>query len=487
MARRAIVLGLGLLLGVAAIVLVRTLGVGPPPEPVPPARVRPVDAEAVAERLAGGIRIETVSYGVDQPVRGQAFLALHDQLAAAYPRVQAKLERERIADYSLLYRWPGRSPAAKPVLLMAHEDVVPVDRGDWHHAPFGGEISDGVLWGRGAIDDKGSLYAILAAVEQLLAEGFVPDRTVYLFFGHDEEVGGAHGAAVAAERLASRGVELEWVLDEGGFVVEGMLPGEKRPIALLGVAEKGSVTFELSVDMPGGHSSIPPRHTAIGVLAEAITRLEARPMPGGIDPVTEQLLLSVAPQLPFPVRAAATNLWLFGPLVEAVMAGQPPLDAMERTTTAVTVVRGGVKSNVLPSHAEATVNFRIRPGDTVDAIEQHIRETIDDDRVEIARVPGHRDPSPVSPTDSAAFARIARTIRETFPGTLVVPYTVVGGTDARNFYRLTPNVLRFLPFRFGPDAAELVHGTDERLEVEQLGDAVRFYARLIESSASASD
>lgn len=487
MGKRVIALGLGVLLVVAAVILVRTLAVGSRAEPVPPLDPREVEVRAAAERLAAGLRARTISYGTLKPVPGEAFRALHVQLAEAYPRVHASLERELVSDYSLLYRWPGRDEALRPALLMAHQDVVPVDGADWQHPPFGGEIADGAVWGRGAIDDKGSLYAILEAVELLLADGFVPERDLYLFFGHDEETGGARGAGPAAELLASRGVELCWVLDEGGFVVEGMLPGAEAPIALVGVAEKGSVTFELSVEAPGGHSSIPPRHSAIGILAEAITRLEARPMPGGVDRMTERLLLSVAPELPFPVRAAVSNLWLFGPLVEAVMAGSPPLDAMQRTTTAVTLVEGGIKPNVLPSRAQATVNFRIRPGDTADSVEQHVRETVDDDRVAIVRVPGHREASPVAPTDSAAFALLSRTVREVFPGVAVVPYTVVGGTDSRHFARLTPDVLRFLPFRFGPEATHLVHGTDEHLKLSQLGDAVRFYARLIERSGSSSD
>jgi carboxypeptidase PM20D1 len=363
-------------------------------------------------------------------------------------------------------------------MLMAHQDVVPVDEGDWQHPPFAGEIADGVLWGRGVLDDKGALFAILEAVELLLAEGFTPERTLYIFFGHDEELGGPDGAVRAGELLESRGLDLAWVLDEGGFIISREGTG---PIALVGIAEKGSVTYTLSLDEPGGHSSVPPRHTAIGTLAEAITRLEASPMPGGIDGLTEESLLAMAPQLPFGVRAALANLWLFGPLVEAVMAGNPALDAMQRTTTAVTMVSGGVKSNVLPSHAEATVNFRIRPGDTAQSIREHIRKAIDNDDIEI-RKGAHREASPVSPTDSEAFAFLSRTIREIFPEAAVAPYTVVGGTDARSFYRVTPNVYRFNPFRVEIGATSLVHGTDERMEIAKLGDAIRFYARLIEKS-----
>ena len=484
MGRRPVIWLLGITLVVLAVIVVRTLSLSPAaPSGATPSRYS-VDVEGAAARLAEGLRFETISFGRDEPVPEKAFLALHDHLRRSYPLAHANLERERVSDYSLLFRWPGRDASKKPGLLMAHQDVVPVDEADWQHPPFGGEIVDGVLWGRGAIDDKGAMYSILEAVELLLAEGFQPERSLYLFFGHDEELGGHDGAAPAAALLAARKVELAWVLDEGGFVIEGMIPGASGAIALVGIAEKGSVSYTLAVDQPGGHSSMPPRHTSIGILAEAVTRLEANPMPGGIDDLTEEFLVSIAPELPFPVRAALANLWLFSPLVEAVMAGSPPMDAMQRTTTAVTMVSGGVKSNVLPSHAEATVNFRIKPGDSADSVREHIERTIDDDRVSITRGRLSREASAVSPTDSQAFETLARAIRGSFPGVPVVPYTVIGGTDSRNFYPLTPNVYRFGPFRFDGSASLLVHGTDERIPVDQLGTAVGFYARLIEASDS---
>ncbi len=482
MGKRLIAGGLAAVVIVLAIIVLRTLSLAPQQQSLEAIPERDVDVDAAAANLARGLTFETIAFGGDRPVPAEEFFALHEHLVASYPRVHATLTREVVSSYSLLYHWPGRDAAKKPGLLMAHQDVVPVDAGEWQHPPFGGEIVDGVLWGRGAIDDKGSLYAILEAVELLLAEGFVPERGLYLFFGHDEELGGPDGAIPGADLLAARGVELAWVLDEGGFIVSGMLPGSDATIALVGIAEKGSVTYQLTVDMQGGHSSMPPRHTAIGILAEAITRLEQNPVPGGIDAVNEEFLEALAPQLPFTVRAALANLWLFRPLVEAALSGSPPMDAMQRTTTAVTVVDGGVKANVLPSHAEAIVNFRIKPGDTAVTIREHIVRTINDERVAVSKSDWHREASPVSPTDGAAFALVRNTIGEVFPGIPVVPYTVIGGTDSRSFYPLTPNVFRFAPFRYGPDASSIIHGTNERMEVAQLADAVRFYVRLIESS-----
>jgi carboxypeptidase PM20D1 len=472
---------------VALVVLVRTVALSPAVTTASEASPRNVDLDGAARRLSEGLRFRTISFGRGEPVPADAFRALHAHLERSFPRTHATLERELVGDYSLLYRWPGRDDSLKPALLMAHQDVVPVDEADWQHPPFGGDVVDGEVWGRGAIDDKGALYAILEAVELLLSEGFQPDRSFYLFFGHDEEQGGSDGAAPAAELLASRGVELAFVLDEGGFVVDRVMPGATSPIALVGIAEKGSVTYTLSVEQPGGHSSMPPRHSSIGILAEAVTRLEANPMPGGIDDLTGEFLVSIAPELPFPARATLANLWLFRPLVEAVMASSPPLDAMQRSTTAVTMVSGGVKSNVLPSRAEVTVNFRIRPGDTADDIRSHIERTVDDERIQITRGDWSRQASPASPTGAPTFEWLRARIGESFPGVPVVPYTVIGGTDSRHFYPLTPNVYRFGPFQFDSGASALVHGTDERIAVSQLRTAIDFYARLIEGSDSPPD
>lgn len=482
MLKRLVGAGLAGLVVIAGIVVFRTVSLGSRRPAALPIQVRDVDLDGAASRLARGLQFKTISYGGGEAVPANEFFALHDHLERSYPRVHQTLSRETVSQYSLLYTWKGTNEALAPGLLMAHQDVVPVDEGNWQEPPFSGRIVDGVLWGRGAIDDKGSLFAILEAVELLLSEDHQPERSILLFFGHDEELGGPQGAAVVAPLLESRGVELAWVIDEGGFVVEGMLPGVDNPIALVGIAEKGSVTLNLVLEVSGGHSSVPPRHTAIGVISEAITKLEANPTPGGIDDLTQSFLESLAPDLPFPVRAGLANLWLTRPFVEAAMARIPQLDAMQRTTTAVTIINGGVKSNVLPSQVRATVNFRIRPGNTVETVRQHVRETIDDDRIEIVQPGRHREASPVSPTDSQAFAFLSRTIAEVFPGVSVVPYLVVGGTDSRNFYPLTPNVYRFNPFRFGPESMTLLHGTDERLSIDSLGDAIRFYARLIEAS-----
>jgi carboxypeptidase PM20D1 len=480
--RRGVSAVVAVLLVLTTIVVARTLAHSRRAEGTAPSAVPeiPVDGAAAVARLARGLTFETISFGGDAPVQSEAFRAFQEHLATSYPRVHAVLEREAIATHSLLFTWKGSEPALAPGLLMAHQDVVPVDAAVWQEPPFAGRIAGGELWGRGAIDDKGALFAILEAVERLLADGWTPRRSLLLFFGHDEETGGT-GAIAAAGLLDARGIRPAFVLDEGGFVVSGLIPGVERPIALIGIAEKGSATLQLDLETEGGHSSVPPRHTAIGIMAEAIHHLETNPLPGRIDGATQETLQALAPELPFPVRAAISNLWLFGSLVEAVLAGDPALDALQRTTTAVTMIEGGVKSNVLPSHVRATVNFRIRPGDSIEQVREHVRETIDDERIEIT-LAGGREPSEVSPTDSEGYALLASTIVETFPDAAVVPYVMVAGTDSRHFYAVTPNVYRFNPFRFRPETVTLPHGTDERLAVDGIPDAIRFYVRLIRNS-----
>jgi carboxypeptidase PM20D1 len=484
----ASMLGLALLAGV---VLLRAAVLPSRQLEAAPAAVLAVDPKALAERLALAIQFRTVSHQDSAKLDPRAFRDLHGYLAASYPAAHAALERETLANLSLLYTWQGRNPELRPVLLAAHQDVVPVEaesEADWTHPPFDGVVREGVVWGRGAMDDKASMICLLEAVERLVREGFRPERTVYLAFGHDEEVGGDEGAKQIAKLLASRGVALEWVIDEGGLIAADFLPGIERAVAVIGIAEKGSVSIILEAEAPGGHSSSPPRHTAIGNLASAVTALERHPMPAGIDGVTALFLDYLAPELPFPARIVLANRWLFGPALRYGFSRQPALDAMLRTTTAVTIFEGGVKANVLPKRAHAVANFRIHQNDSIDAVVRHVRNTIDDERIRLhvdTRTPP-RNPSIVSPADSEAFLGLARTIREVFPGVAAVPYMVPGGTDARHYQIVSENVYRFGPYVFGRDALRLAHGTDERITAENLVGAVRFYVRLIRNAAGPS-
>lgn len=479
----------GVLALLVLIVLVNTFRFTPPPPPAyEPATPVEVDATAASERLARVIRLRTVSFQEPSEIDRDAFLALHAELEQAFPLVHATLVKEVVGELSLLFTWPGTDAAAKPVLLMAHQDVVPVLGGTedaWTHPPFAGTVADGYVWGRGSLDDKSSVTGILEAVELLLAEGFAPARTVYLAFGHDEEIGGFGGAKKIAELLAERGVELEAVLDEGGFLTEGVLAGTTLPVALVGIAEKGYVTLELGVDGEGGHSSAPPPQTAVGVLSRAIARLEADPFPARLDGATAAMFQRVGPTLPFAQRLVFANLWLTRPLALRALAARASTSAMIRTTTAATMVRGSEKENVLPIRATGLVNFRILPGDTPESVEERVRRVVDDPRVMIRPLPNRNPPSPVSDVAHPAFRKLEQAIRQVSPeeNLIVAPYLLIAQTDSRHFAGISEAVFRYVGAKIDQHDLAGFHGSDERLGVESYVRAIRTYAQYLRNIA----
>ncbi|MEE2677417.1 MAG: M20 family peptidase [Myxococcota bacterium] len=487
MRRLALVLaGASLLL--AAVLLVRAASLESRQLEATPVVPLVVDVSREAQTLGRLVAIPTVSPQNPADFDGAPFAEAHALLEARFPELHAVLQRERVAEWSLLYTWPGRDPRLPPVLFAAHLDVVPAENeAEWARPPFGGVVEDGVIWGRGALDDKGGIVALFSAVSALLAEGFQPERTVYVALGHDEEIGGDAGAAAIASQLASRGVSLAWVLDEGGAIAGGFLPGLDDAIALVGIAEKGSVSIALDLEAPGGHSSMPPPHTAVGDLARAVVALEENPLPAGLDGGTGAFLDHLAPEFPFGFRVVLANRWLFDPVLGQVFETVPQLDAMQRTTTAVTMFDSGVKENILPPSGRVIANFRIHPRDRIETVEAHVRRVVADERIQLqvgVRSPP-RNPSAVSPVEDPAFATIAGTIRSVFPGAAVVPYLVVGGTDARHYGGLTRQIYRFLPFQLDPGSLRLMHGTDERLSIENLAGGVAFYAELLRRGAGA--
>jgi carboxypeptidase PM20D1 len=333
------------------------------------------------------------------------------------------------------------------------------------------------VWGRGTLDDKLSVMSFLEATEALLAEGYRPARSLYLAFGHDEEVGGADGALQVAKHFEEQGIEFEFVLDEGGVVTEGMMDGVDRPVAIIGVAEKGYVNLRLRVDAPGGHSSQPPPQTALGIVSRAVVKVEDNPFPAQLT-FTRTTFDAIAPYSTFTNRLAMANTWLLAPIIKLQLLGDQGSAATMRTTTAATMASGSSKSNILPTRAEAVINFRIIPGETAGSVRDRVVEIIDDDRIEVS-MEYAIDPSPVSPTDSAGFELLARSIRGFDEDILVAPYLVQGGTDARYFHSVSPNVYRFIMARATPDTIRTVHGIDERIPVEDYLTAIRFYYAVI--------
>lgn len=463
---------------VATVLVGRTVLTGAPAtSEVAPAQTPPL-AEGAPQRLARALTFRTVSSDSAPPDR-EAFLAFHAFLRESFPLVHERLARTEIAGLSLLYEWPGGDPAAKPALFLAHQDVVPAaETGSWTHPPFAGVVADGYVWGRGAMDDKASLVGWLEAVEHLLSEGFQPARTVYFAFGHDEETGG-DGARAIAEHLAARGVRLELVLDEGGFVGRGLMSGIEAPVALVGIAEKGYLTVELRVHEEGGHSSRPPKETAIGILSRAVAALEQNPFPSRLDGATEQMFERLGPQLPFAQRLVVANRWLLEPLLLSGLEGNPTTATLVRTTIAPTMLRAGEKENVLARQAIATINLRILPGGTVDGTLARIRRVVDDARVEV-RAGTAIEPSPMSSTASAAWDLLSRSIREVLGNDIVVsPYLMVAGTDSRHFTSIADDVYRFFAMTVTPDDVERFHGVDERISLADYERVSALYYRLL--------
>src|SRR5258705_1919754 len=382
-----------------------------------------LDTAAAAARLAAALTFKTISYQDSARFDGAEFSRFQDYLLKSFPKLHARLKREVTNGYSLLYEWRGTDTTLKPMLLLAHQDVVPVEAGTesrWTEPPFAGRITDGEVWGRGAMDDKGNLMAVLEAVERLIAEGVTPRRTIYLAFGHDEELGGMNGATRTAALLASRGVRLEYVLDEGGAMATGLVRGVSGPVALVGIAEKGYLSLELTVKAEGGHSSRPRHQTATGILSAAVARLEAHQMPRHIRGATAAMLDYIGPEMAFSRRLALANRWLFGGLIERQFGATPSGNAMLRTTTAPTILAAGVKGHTLPSSARAVVDIRSLPRDSIAGVLEHARAAIGDPRVTIRVISeSANEPSPVSPIGAESFAVVQRTFRQVAPGVIV--------------------------------------------------------------------
>ncbi|MEO9968246.1 MAG: M20 family peptidase [Hyphomonadaceae bacterium] len=478
----------GLFVLLLIIVLFRTFTFGGAPDgvieidlPTPPA----ISAEAGAQHLSEAIRFKTITFraGDPKPEQAQPWLDLHDWLGATYPNVHERLTLEFHADYSLLYKWEGRDASLDPIILMAHQDVVPVNLGtlsDWTGAPFAGEIVDGYIYGRGALDDKSALIAILEAGEALLESGFEPQRTVYFMFGHDEEVSG-RGAETMVNVLHERGVRAELVLDEGFFIIEDS-PITGRPMGFIGVAEKGYITLKLTASAVGGHSSAPPRNSANVQLARAIVALDENQMKADFSkPPVSDLFRAAAPDMGFGQRMALANMWLFRGIVEGQLSNGAA-NAMVRTTTAPTMLEGSIKENVLPQRSSAIVNFRVHPNDTPEDVMAHARDIAGQFDVEVALSQEGgigSAASPVSPVSNRSYSVLKAVASHAGEGALTVPGLVIGATDARFASKISDNVYRFVPSLMTLKDTAGFHGTNERLSVANMGRMAEGYAQLI--------
>lgn len=443
-------------------------------------------SDDVVSHLAQSVQFRTVSYSDPAMMDSMQFDKFITFITDAYPLIHEYLKVEKVNTYALLYEWKGNNPDLKPVMLMGHYDVVPVIQGTeklWEHPPFAGEIKEGYVYGRGALDDKTTVIGVLEAVEHLLKSGFQPERTFYLAFGHDEEVLGRYGAKTIASLLEGRNIQLEYVLDEGGMIKSDGVGGIQHPVAMVGIAEKGYVTLQLTATGEGGHSSMPPPQTSIGMLAEALDRLQKNPFPARLEGAAGYMLDYLAPEMPFTSKLAMSNRWLFGKLIINGMEKENSGNASVRTTIAPTILDAGLKENVLPIDATATINFRILPGDSVDGVVGYVKKAINNDKISVEILgDSATEPSFVSDTTSTGFRLIHKTIRKCFPDVLVAPYLVVGATDSRYMKNLSSNIYRFMPVRFTDEDLKRFHGTNERISGEDLKNVVKFYVELIKGS-----
>jgi carboxypeptidase PM20D1 len=484
-----IALGLVLLLAVlVAVVLVRTFTFrAPAAADLASVKVAPavaVDVDAAAQHLSQAVQIQTVSHQAlaeDQPAEWQR---LHDFLVSAYPAAHAAMTREIVGKNTLVYTWKGSDPSLSPILLMAHQDVVPVtagSEGDWKHPPFSGAIADGAVWGRGSIDDKGSLITLFEGVETLAKQGFKPKRTVIIVSGEDEETHGT-GARAAAAQLKSRGVKAQFVIDEGlAVITENPITGGR--LALIGTAEKGYATLKVTAKAQGGHSSAPPPDGGgVVTLAHSITAIAGHGFPMAFRGPGAAMLQTLAPHAPFAVRMAVANAWLFKPLLIKQIGASPAGAALLHTTIAPTMLQGSPKENILPQNATAWINYRIAPGDTSVGVMAKAKAAVGALPVALNWADPPFEPSPVSSTSSDGW-KVLAAVAGQVTGAPVAPSLVTAGTDSRFLQPVASDVYRFQPMDFGVRDIEAIHGTNEHLTLTNLKQCVEFYARLIATAA----
>lgn len=459
-----------------------------------------VDLDGAVDRLSKAVQFKTISNQDRNDFDTKAFEDYHRFLEKAYPNVHKTLKKELIGDprpYSLLYTWEGKDPSLEPALFYAHQDVVPVpedSRDQWKQDPFSGAVVDGYIWGRGVLDDKNQIHGILEAAEMKIKEGWQPSRTIYFVFGQDEEVGGAEGAKKVADILEERGIKrFAYVMDESAPITPGIFPGINENTALIGIAQKGYISLELAMNGVGGHSSQPPEETNIGILAKAITKLEAAQFPYRIHPAVRSQYRYMGPELDKdrqPLYAAVA----FGKDGEMTkleqqfideMAKSPVTRAMLHTTIAVSMFNAGIKDNVLPPKATAVVNFRPMPGDTPEVIIEHVKKAIDDDRITVRDISASSPATNIADPESDAYKILEKTIRQIWGNDLIVsPFFVIGGSDSKHFQArpFAPDVFTITTIQLeNTEEFKGFHGVNERILVDEYGKTIGFFYQIMEN------
>lgn len=436
-------------------------------------------SDSAALHLSEAIQIKTISFGDTLPIDTSEFIKFGMFLEKTYPTVHANLQKQTFNKFSYIFKWVGKDTTLKPYVLMAHMDVVPVEavaESKWSVPSFSGVIKNDTIWGRGAVDDKVAVIAILESVEQLLKEHFTPNRTIYLCFGHDEEVSGKRGAKVLSNWFIQQKIQPALVLDEGGQIDLQHFKRLNKPVAVIGTSEKGYVNLDLTVEIPGGHSSMPNPETAIDVLNKAIINVRAHQMPASITPTLKELLNRTKPAESFFNRLVLSNLWLFKSSVISQLEKTKETNAMIHTTLVPTIFKSGIKDNVIPSIAKATINSRILPGETSEDVVKFAIKAINDERVTVKKQTiSLMEPSPITSFENPAFKKIESIIQKSVPNVIVSPYLMVGATDSRYFRGFSDAVLNFAAVQ----DVKGFHGIDERIGKTDLNRMIFFYRKLI--------
>lgn len=441
-------------------------------------------------RLQKALRFKTISYDDETKMDKEAFQDLHQHIRNSYPLLTNKLNIEVINEMTLLLHWQGSEPSKKPIMMLNHLDVVPVQThslNKWEAAPFAAKIINDYIYARGAMDTKSGAIATLEAIELLIAKDFQPKRSIYISLGHDEEIGGRQGNVAVVDLLKKRNVHFEFVIDEGGAIVEGAIPGINNPVAMIGITEKGYMTLVLSVEAEAGHSSTPPPETAVGILSKALVNIESNPFASRLSEPVKLNFEFLAAEWSFPLKMVMSNLWLFEPVVIKVLEQKRPTAAMVKTTTALTIFHSGVKENVIPSYAEAKVNFRLIPGDTNESVKQAIIHKVDDKRVSINFNSNFSsNPAKISSSEGPGFIAIQKTVSEIFSKegapVYAAPYMLMAGTDSKHYESITDNTYRFNPMHTNLDDMKRIHGINERMSIHDYLDMIRFFHQFIINS-----
>ena len=475
------VLIVGALLSIA---LIRTLMHSAPEPTVNVGLTADIDGEAATNNLASSIRFKTISHQDKEKFSPQEFEGFIKWAADTYPEFHSAMQLEML-EYTLLFKWEGSDNSLAPILLTAHYDVVPVIPGTesiWEEEPFAGVISNNRIWGRGALDDKSGVVGMMEAATYLIQNNFQPTRTVYFSFGHDEEIGGG-GAAQVTEKLKQEGVQLQWSLDEGSFVNRGFFPGVDKLVAPINVAEKGIMNLLIVAKAKGGHSSTPPKKTAVTILADALIKLENEPLPGSLEGLSAVMFDEVSKHMPFGYRFLFANRWLFGGLLDSQMSSTPVINAMIRTTTAPTMLSGSIKSNVLPIEATALINFRLHPRDSIESVTEHVRRVVGSDQVEV-RTLGGMEASGVSSWESPGYEIISSSLSKVYGEVVSVPGIMIAASDTRHYSKVADNSFRFNPFSIVPEDMTGFHGTNESIAVDSFIAGIKTYVDIINEGSS---